>query len=711
VLQDVYDLPGLVSLLRRIDQREVQVVDVDTPLPSPYARSLLFGYVAQFVYEGDSPIAERRAAALQLDQGLLAELLGRAELRELLDPDVLAEVEAEVQRLAPDRRARDAEGVADLLRMLGPLSTEEVSARSVDGADVAEWLDQLTAVRRVVEVRMAGEERWSAIEDIGRLRDGLGVPVPSGTPDAFTDPVEDPLADLVSRFARTHGPFTTEQVAARLGLGAAVVRHTLQRLAASGRVLDGEFRPAGSGPEWCDAEVLRRLRRRSLARLRKEVEPVEPEALGRFLAAWQHVGPGAGGRGGLRGVDGVLTAIDQLAGCSVPASALEPLVLGARVRDYEPSYLDELTAAGEVLWAGHAALPGADGWVSLHLADQAHLTLPDPAPFEHSELHQAVLDALAPGGAWFFRQLADAVSSGDDRSLAAALWELVWAGRVSNDTLTPLRALTRGGKPAHRSRRPPPRPRMASTTGRGRMPARTGPPETAGRWSLLPEIDPDPTRRAHATAEHLLDRHGVVIRGAVMSERVSGGFAAVYKVLSAFEDSGRCRRGYFVDGLGAAQFGTAGAIDRLRTFSELAPDAKPLAVALAATDPANPYGAALPWPDRPTAEGAGPDGEGVTAAGHRPGRKAGALVVLVDGRLTLYVERGGRTLLTWSDDPDLLTPAAQSLAEAAHRGSLGRLTVEKADGEQLLGSGPTPLREALTAAGFVSTPRGLRLRA
>jgi ATP-dependent Lhr-like helicase len=252
---------------------------------------------------------------------------------------------------------------------------------------------------------------------------------------------------------------------------------------------------------------------------------------------------------------------------------------------------------------------------------------------------------------------------------------------------------------------------MASTTGRGRMPARTGPPETAGRWSLLPEIDPDPTRRAHATAEHLLDRHGVVIRGAVMSERVSGGFAAVYKVLSAFEDSGRCRRGYFVDGLGAAQFGTAGAIDRLRTFSELAPDAKPLAVALAATDPANPYGAALPWPDRPTADGAGPGGEGVTAAGHRPGRKAGALVVLVDGRLTLYVERGGRTLLTWSDDPDLLTPAAQSLAEAAHRGSLGRLTVEKADGEQLLGSGPTPLREALTAAGFVSTPRGLRLRA
>jgi ATP-dependent Lhr-like helicase len=694
-LQDVYDLPSLTALMRGIDRREVQVVDVATHQPSPFARTLLFGYVAQFMYEGDSPIAERRAAALALDQGLLAELLGRAELRELLDPEVLADVEAELQRLAPDRRARDAEGVADLLRLLGPQSTAEVGARSVDGADTDGWLTALAQSRRVVEVRMAGEARWTAIEDVGRLRDGLGVPVPPGTPDVFSEPVEDPLADLVARFARTHGPFTAADVATRLGLGAAVVRHTLQRLATQGRVLDGEFRPAGSGTEWCDAEVLRKLRRRSLARLRQEIEPVEPESLGRFLAAWQHV---TTTRGGLRGVDGVLSAIDQLAGCAVPASALEPLVLGARVRDYEPSYLDELTASGEVIWAGHAALPGADGWVSLHLADQAPLTLPDHQPFEHSELHQAVLDALAPGGAWFFRQLSDAVVGGDDAALSAALWELVWAGRISNDTLTPLRALTRGGTPAHRSKRPPPRVRMSSTTGgRARMPARTGPPETAGRWALLPELDTDPTRRAHATAERLLERHGVVTRGAVVSERVAGGFAAVYKVLSAFEDSGRCRRGYFVAGLGAAQFGTAGSVDRLRTFSEVPTDAKPSAVALAATDPANPYGAALPWPQN-------------TEGGHRPGRKAGAIVVLVDGVLTLYVERGGRTLLTWTDDADLLTPAAASLGDAVRRGSLGKLTVEKADGEQLLGSGSTPLRDALQAAGFVATPRGLRLR-
>ncbi|MET0525085.1 MAG: DEAD/DEAH box helicase, partial [Nocardioides sp.] len=418
---------------------------------------------------------------------------------------------------------------------------------------------------------------------------------------------------------------------------------------------------------------------------RQEIEPVEPDTLGRFVPAWQHVG------GRHRGIDGVLTVIDQLAGCAVPASALEPLILASRVRDYEPSYLDELTASGEVLWAGHAALPGSDGWVSLHLADQAHLTLPDPAPFEHSELHQAVLDALAPGGAWFFRQLSDSVGSTDDAGLSSALWELVWAGRISNDTLTPLRALSRSGTPAHRSRRPP--PRLGRRPGSGVV--RTGPPETAGRWALLPPIDTDATRRAHAFAERLLDRHGVVTRGAVMNERVPGGFAAVYKVLSAFEDSGRCRRGYFVAGLGAAQFGTAGAVDRLRTFSEVPVDAKPTAIALAATDPANPYGAALPWPE---------------TSGHRPGRKAGSIVVLVDGSLTMYVERGGRTLLTWSDDLDLLGPSAASLADAARRGSLGRMTVEKADGEQLLGSGPTPLREALQAAGFVATPKGLRLR-
>ena len=702
-LQDVYDLPALVGLMRRVQRREVGIHDVDTHQPSPYARSLLFGYVAQFVYEGDSPIAERRAAALALDQGLLAELLGRAELRELLDPDVLTEVEAMLQRTGPERRVRDAEGAADLLRWLGPITVDEVAARAVDGAEVVAWLATLADARRAVAVRMGGEERWAGVEDVGRLRDGLGVPVPPGVPDAFTEPVDDPLADLVSRHARTHGPFTVADVSARLGLGAAVVRQTLQRLGAQGRVLEGEFRPSGSGAEWCDAEVLRLLRRRSLARLRKEVEPVEPAALGRFLLAWQHVDRHVGGRGrGPRGIDGLLTVVDQLAGYAAPASAWESLILPSRVADYEPALLDELTASGEVTWVGHATLPGHDGWVSLHLGDQAPLTLPLPGgpaadAAEPSEPQQTVLDALAPGGGWFFRQLQSATGL-KDRELAEALWDLVWTGRVTNDTFAPLRALTGSGSGTHRARRTPARARPT------RVGLKPPPPTTSGRWAVLPDLDVDPTRRAHASAERMLERYGVVTRGSVMSERTAGGFAAVYKVLSAFEDSGRCRRGYFVEGLGAAQFGTAGSIDRLRTFTEVPSSSttgvseKPIAVTLAATDPANPFGAALPWPEREA------------SGGHRPGRKAGALVVLVDGALTLYVERGGRTLLTWSDDAECLRPAALSLSEAGRRGALGRMTVEKADGEQILGGGSTPLREALDAAGFVSTPRGLRLR-
>ena len=327
-------------------------------------------------------------------------------------------------------------------------------------------------------------------------------------------------------------------------------------------MLEGEFRPAGAGAEWCDAEVLRLLRRRSLAKLRREVEPVEPAALGRFLLAWQHV---SRPRRGPRGVDGLLTVVDQLAGYAAPASAWESLILPSRVADYEPALLDELTASGEVTWVGHASLPGSDGWVSLHLGDQAPLTLPlvEPAePAELSDVHQAVLDALTPGGAWFFRQLQSATQI-KDRELAETLWDLVWAGRVTNDTFAPLRALIGSGSGTHRTRRPTPRARPT------RAGVRSAPPTTTGRWAILADVDPDPTRRAHATAERMIERYGVVTRGAVMSERTAGGFAAVYKVLSAFEESGRCRRGYFVEGLGAAQFGTAGAIDRLRTFTEV----------------------------------------------------------------------------------------------------------------------------------------------
>jgi ATP-dependent helicase Lhr and Lhr-like helicase len=700
-LQDVYDVPALVELMRDIESRRIRVVEVQTATPSAFARSLLFGYVAAFVYEGDSPLAERKAAALALDPTLLGELLGRTELRDLLDADVVDETERELQRLTADRLTRSAEGVADLVRLLGPLTSAEIVQRSVPASPVDGWLDDLRASRRLVAVRIAGAEYAAAVEDVGRLRDALGVPVPVGVPDAFTEPVADPLGDLLARFARTHGPFTTGDVAARFGLGQAVAHDALTRLSSQGRVAKGEFRPGGHGTEWCDAEVLRRLRRRSLAAARKEVEPVPPAALGRFLPAWQNVASR------LRGVDGVLAVVEQLAGCAVPASALEPFVLGNRLVGYSPSMLDELTSAGEVIWAGAGALPGTDGWVSLHVADTAALTLPDPVDVDLSDLHRDVLRVLAGGGGYFFRQLSDAVSSTNDATLASALWDLVWAGHLTNDTIAPLRARLHG-RGTHRPRQSAPRARVAGRTParlspvrRPALPARTGPPSVAGRWSLTPAREVDPTRRAHAAAEGLLERHGVVTRGAVMSERTPGGFAAVYKVLSAFEEAGRCRRGYFVEGLGAAQFGVTGAVDRLRSFaSEADTDDRGShhTLVLAATDPANPFGAALPWPDRAVNS---------ESAGHRPGRKAGAIVVLVDGALALYVERGGRTLLSFTQEADRIQPAVDALALAVRDGALGKLTVERADGEHILGS---PLSTALESAGFYATPRGLRLR-
>ncbi|MDQ1049049.1 ATP-dependent Lhr-like helicase [Streptomyces sp. V4I2] len=400
-LQDVFDVPGLVELMGDLESRKVRLVEVTTPEPSPFARSLLFGYVAQFLYEGDSPLAERRAAALSLDSRLLAELLGQAELRELLDAEVLTELEKELQWLTEDRRVKDAEGVADLLRLLGPLTDAELAERGAE----PQWAQELAAARRAIRVRVAGTDHWAAIEDAGRLRDALGTALPVGVPEAFTEPVKDPLGDLLARYARTHGPFTSATAAARFGLGVAVTDGALHRLAATSRVVQGEFHPAGIGQEWCDATVLRRLRRRSLAALRHELEPVPPPALAQFLPQWQHIGKGHG----LRGIDGLVRAVEQLQGASVPASALEKLVLPSRVANYTPAMLDELTAAGEIVWAGAGALPGKDGWVSLYIADAAPLLLPPPHPLELTALHQSVLDALSGGYGLFFRQIADQV--------------------------------------------------------------------------------------------------------------------------------------------------------------------------------------------------------------------------------------------------------------------------------------------------------------
>ncbi|MDQ2846621.1 MAG: ATP-dependent helicase [Actinomycetota bacterium] len=739
-LQDVFDVPALADLHRRLATRTMRIVEVETSAPSPFASSLLFGYVAQYIYDGDSPLAERRAAALTLDPGLLADLLGGPDapvLRDLLATDAVVRTESELQRLTEDRRARSADEIADLLRILGPLTVDEVAARSTIEATAA--LAELQATRRAIAVRVGGRDCYADPIDAGLLRDGLGVALPTGIAETFMDAPADPIASLIGRYARTRGPFVPAAPARRYGLGVSVVTDALRRLTSAGRLAEGELRPPGADPvdpldeeatressagrEFIDAEVLRLLRRRSLAALRSEVAPVEPVQLARFLPAWNGIGVRSG-PDRLRGADGVLRAVEQLAGAILPASAVESLVLPARVAGYSPAMIDELTGAGEVVWAGHGALAGDDGWISLHPADTAALTLPIPQVEWDGDAHRALLRVLGGGGGYFFRALADAATTEldtefSDAELTEALWDLVFAGLVTGDTLAPVRARLSGGKTTHRQRSRPPRLRLSRRAGLSALaaagrPARTA-PVVAGRWSLVPPAEADPTIRAHAAAEILLDRHGIVTRGAVLAEETPGGFGAMYRVLAALEESGRVRRGYFVEGLGAAQFGAAGAVDRLRATAE--DSALPRqrvgspsntsdgtsvvdALVLAAADPANPYGAALPWPDRGLADT------------HRPARRAGAVVVLSAGEPILYAERGGRSVLSFTDQPLKLKSAAAALAGVVVSGRIAGMTVTKVDGVDAIGpEAAGPVVEALQANGFAVTPRGLRLRA
>lgn len=683
-LQDVYDISTLVRLMSGIEQRRIRIVEVQTDTPSPFAAAQLFSYIGGFMYDEDRPLAERRAAALSLDTNLLAELMGRVELRELLDPAVIDATERQLQHLAEERKARDAEALADLFRLLGPLTAEEIAQRCAGPG--AAWLDELVSARRVVGTSYGQRSWWAAVEDVARLRDALGVPVPPGVPAAFTDAATDPLAELLSRYARTHGPFTTGEAAQRFGLGVRVAADTLSAMAARGQLVRGEFTSdATDSEQWCDAEVLRILRKRSLAALRAQVEPVSTSAFARFLPDWQYLDSN------LRGIDGVATVIEQLAGVPIPASAWEPLILARRIRDYSPQMLDELLASGEAVWSGQGSISAQDGWIALHPSGVAPATLAAAETVILDDAHRAILDCLTAGGGYFFRQF------GSDAT-RAALWDLVWAGQVTGDTFAPVRALlgtSTTSRTAHRNRRAP---RLRAYT-----PITTAAPvdpAVAGRWSMLPERLTGGTERSHIQAELLLGRYGVVTKGSVVAESVAGGFAWLYKVLSTFEDNGRCRRGYFVESLGGAQFASPATVDRLREYLDAVDDArKPYrATVLAATDPANPYGAALVWP-RATSE-----------SGHRPGRKAGALAVLVDGDLALYIERGGKSLLSFVIDPTVLHAAALGTMELVRDGGLDGLVIERIDGRSVFDIGDSAVVAALMEAGFARTPRGLRIR-
>ena len=709
ILRDIFDLPALTDILKRIRSRTLRVVTVESRTPSPFSASLLFGYVANYLYDGDAPLAERRAQALSVDQSQLRDLIGDAELRDLLDETVLETVESELQHLPPRFHARSTDAIHDLLLRLGDLSRAEIEARSETGV-ASPALEELTKTRRALSVRIAGEERFIAVEDASRYRDAIGVPLPPGLPETLLEPVADPVTDLVRRFGRTHGPFTVKDVSTRLGLGAAVVEAALQRLLGIGRAMDGEFRPGGVGREWVDAEVLRTVRQRSLARLRQEVEPVESTALGRFLVHWHGLSRQR------YGLDGLLDVIEQLQGVPIAASVLEAEVLAARVHKYTPAMLDTLLGAGEVAWIGVEPLGERDGRVALYLTDHLSKLLPpdvlagrDPqradfARWGGSKRNEGLMGReaqivahLGKQGASFFGPLHDAIGGGFPQETVDAIWDLVWKGLLTNDTLHALRAYA---APPERTRRVP-----RGSTFRSR---RLVPPSAEGRWALVPAAAASPTTWATAMAHQLLTRHGVVARDVTAIEQLPGGFSALYPVLRRLEETGRIRRGYFVAGLGAAQFAQPGAIDLLRDAREERDEV--LAVTLSATDPANPYGVLIPWPIRLDAAGPEPAS---SRSGHAT-RTAGARVVIVNGRLAAWIGRGDRQLIAWlpDDEPERSTVGralARELVAIARRAPEGRRgwLIEEINGRPAIDD---PASQYLLEHGFVSSAMGLQLR-
>ncbi len=694
-LQDVFDVPALREVLGQLRSRAVRVVSVDTPKASPFSQSLLFNWIAAYMYEGDAPLAERRAAALALDRDLLRELLGAEELRELLDPGVLADLELELQRLAEGRRARSADSLHDVLRVIGDLSATEIDMRC-DGP-AADWLGSLVHDRRAIAVRIGDEERYVAAEDAARYRDALGCALPLGLPAAFTDPVVRPLEELVSRYAHTHGPFVPEAVARRLAVPLERILGALRALEHDERVVRGEFRPEGREREWCDPEVLRQLRRRSLAALRREVEPVEQEVFARFLPEWHGIRAGDSARGGGTRLDRLVEALGVLQGAAIPASVLETEVLASRLGGYRPGDLDELCSAGEVVWLGAGSIGASDGRIRLYFRDQLALLAGTPEPEQRPDgaVHDMIRAVLGAHGASFWSQLRAGTAPATEAEVLTALWDLVWAGEVTNDSLAALRAVLSGG----RGRKPAVSASGAVSAARHRARPRPGrlrsigPPAGAGRWSLVaPLLEPRPTSTAasHAAALQLLERHGVLTREAVLAEGVSGGFAGVYGVLKVLEERGQVRRGYFVSGLGAAQFALPGAVDRLRSLRDA--EAPAPALVLAATDPAQPYGAALGWPVAPG----------------RPSRSAGALVVLGDGAPLVWLDRKGHHLVPFPASVEDLR-WADALASIVKDGRVRSLEIRRVGGEPVA-SAPPEVRAALIGAGFVDGYRGLVLR-
>jgi ATP-dependent Lhr-like helicase len=690
-LRDVFDMPALVATLRQIRDREIRMVTLDLERPSPFAASLLFGYVANFLYDGDAPLAERRAQALSIDQAQLRQLIGEAELRELLDADVVDEVERQRQQLEPRSRVRSADGLHDLVLRLGDLTRAETDMRA-EGLDVSAAIASLVRERRAIEISLGGETRLIPVEYASRYRDALGVPLPVGLPETLLAPAADAAADLARRYARTHGPFTTGAFAARYSLAPATAAAILGRLLARGQLVEGEFKPHGTEREWCDPEVLQAIRRRSLAKLRRQVSPVEPAALGRLVTTWQGIVRPR------RGLDALLDVIETLQGASLPASLLEREILPARIEGYEPGDLDTLASAGEIAWVGLGPLGERDGRVALYLTDALpRLLRPTQPTAAKSAREEAILAWLATHGASFFAAIHDAAGGGYPGETVDALWMFVWQGLVTNDTFHALRAYTRGPERKRRITL-----KAARQSAPGRAPFRSRrltPPAAEGRWSAVAARVPNPatpTEWSAAVAEQLLARYGIVTREVAAAEDLPGGFTAVYEVFRALEDRGRIRRGYFVSGVGAMQFAQPAAVEMLRSL--VGEPEEPEVVTVAATDPANPYGSLLRWPGGPA------DIRGAT-------RSVGATVILIDGALAAWIARAGRQILVWlPEDEPARSRVGRSLAAR-----LADLARDPASGGLLVGeinNAPAvdhPFAPFLLEAGFTASALGFQI--
>jgi ATP-dependent helicase Lhr and Lhr-like helicase len=703
-VRDVFDLPAAAQILSNIERGEIRVTRVESDRPSPFAASLLFSYVANYIYDGDAPLAERRAQALSIDQSQLQELLGDSDLRELLDPAALDEVESRLQSLEPEYQARHADGVHDLLLKLGDLSAEEIAARS-GSSEIAASIIELVNARRAVRVRISGEHRFIPVEYSSRYRDALGVPLPPGLADVFLERSEDTVRDLVRRYARTHGPFTTAEIAGRYALQPTDLEVVLRALHGTGQLLEGEFRPRGMHREWCDPQVLQQIRRKSLARLRREVEPVEQSTFARFAARWQGVTVRR------RGLDALLDTIENLQGTALLASELEREILPARLADYSAADLDTMIAAGEVVWVGVEQIGERDGRIALYLTESLPLLWPPEELRETtpplSERAQKISQVLTQQGAMFFAPLHAAIGGGFPQETQEALWESVWAGQISNDTFHPVRTLLRSNESRHqraaRAEGPPGSPeflRLLRSRAGGRGQAQ-------GRWSLVRQRIAEPlnlTQWSANVAQQLLVRYGLVMRETAITENIPRGYQTIYPALKTMEDSGWIRRGMFVAGLGAAQFAMPSAVDMLRGL-RIEPQT-PEAVFLAATDPANPYGAILAWPRTEIAE------QGIGS--HGMSRTSGAGVILINGSLAAFLRRRNPAIRVFLPDAEpersqVARELAKKLAELAIRRQARRtgLLIGEID--------EAPAREHFLArfledVGFANTVLGFQMR-